>query len=88
MADPKKSDDEAMVTREIDALFDELDDLLKNPDVALVMSKRRVNTSIAMLVADGLRAYLQGDKEGAIEDLSTAVEEITQRYAQGAKGDA
>ena len=82
------SDQEAMVAREIDDLFDELDDLLKNPDVAHVMSERKVNTSIAMLVADGLRAYLQGSKEEAIEDLSTAVEEITQRYAQGAKGEA
>ena len=86
--DPKSHDREAMVSRELDALFDELDDLLKNEDVAHVMSKRRVNTSLAMLVADGLRAYLQGEKEKAIEDLSTAVEEITQRYAQGAKGDA
>ncbi|GAC1354738.1 MAG: hypothetical protein NVS3B10_06180 [Polyangiales bacterium] len=84
----QKGDTEALVRREIDALFDELDDLLKNRDVALVMSQRRVNTSIAMLVADGLRAYLQGEKEKAIEDLSTAVEEITQRYAQAAKGDA
>src|SRR5262249_27021352 len=63
MADPKSHDREAMVSRELDALFDELDDLLKNEDVALVMSKRRVNTSLAMLVADGLRAYLQGEKE-------------------------
>jgi hypothetical protein len=79
---------DARVTREIDGLFDDLDDLLKNADVAQVLSRRRVNSSIAMLVADGLRAYLQGEKEKAIEDLSTAVEEITQRYAQGAKGDA
>ena len=88
MPDPESHDDEAMVTRELDQLFDELDDLLKNESVAHVMSRRRVNTSLAMLVADGLRAYLQGEKEKAIEDLGTAVEEITQRYAQGAKGDA
>src|SRR5439155_2057760 len=67
MADPKSPDREATVTRELDALFDELDDLLKNEAVALVMSKRRVNTSLAMLVADGLRGYLQGEKEKAIE---------------------
>lgn len=82
------SDAEAMVTREIGELFDELHDLLKNPDVMHVLAERRVNVSIAMLTVDGLRAYLQGEKEQAIEDLSTAVEEITQRYAQGAKGDA
>jgi hypothetical protein len=79
---------DAMVTREVDGLFDELDDLLKNADVAQVLADRKVNTSIALLVADGLRAYLKGEKEEAIEDLSTAVEEITQRYRQGAKGDA
>ncbi len=76
------------VTREIDELFDEIVDLLKNPDVQGVLADRRVNASIAMVAVDGLRAYLKGDKEGAIEDLSVAVEEITQRYAQGAKGDA
>lgn len=76
------------VTREIDELFDEIVDLLKNPDVQHVLVERRVNPSIAMVAVDGLRAYLKGDKEGAIEDLSVAVEEITQRYAQGAKGDA
>ena len=78
----------AMIDREVDGLFDELDDLLKNADVAVVLSERRVNSSIALLVADGLRAYLKGEKAQAIEDLSTAVEEITQRYAQSAKGDA
>ncbi|MBK7398371.1 MAG: hypothetical protein IPJ34_19275 [Myxococcales bacterium] len=76
------------VTREIDELFDEIVDLLKNPDVQGVLADRRVNASIAMVAVDGLRAYLKGDKEGAIEDLSVAVEEITQRYAQGAKGEA
>jgi hypothetical protein len=81
-------DASAMVDREVNGLFDDLDDLLKNPDVAVVLAERRVNSSIAMLVADGLRAYLKGEKEQAIEDLATAVEEITQRYAQGAKGDA
>ncbi len=82
------SDTDAMVTREVDGIFDELDQLLKNHDVMQVLAERRVNASIAMLAVDGLRAYLQGEKEQAIEDLSTALEEITQRYAQGAKGDA
>ena len=76
------------VTNEIDGLFDKLDELLKNPKIQAVLTARMVNASIALLVADGLRAYLQGDKERAIEDLSTAAEEIAQRYAQAAKGDA
>ncbi|GAC1352274.1 MAG: hypothetical protein NVS3B20_19750 [Polyangiales bacterium] len=77
-----------VVTKEVDRLFDELDTLMKTPDVQDALTARGVNASIAMLVADGLRAYLQGDKPKAIEDLSVATEEITQRYAQAAKGDA
>lgn len=76
------------VRRQIDALFDKLDEQLKNIEVQHVLAERRVNASIAMLAADGLRAYLQGDRERAIEDLSTAAEEMSQRYRQGAKGDA
>lgn len=78
----------AMVLKEVDGLFDELDDLLKNPDVQHALGVLKVNGSIALLAADGLRAYLKGDKETAIEDLSTAAEEIAQRFAQSAKGDA
>jgi len=78
----------AMMLREVDSLFDDLDELLKNPDVQHALGVLKVNSSIALLAADGLRAYLKGEKESAIEDLSTAVEEITQRYQQGAKGDA
>jgi len=86
----KRADEggEALVTKEIDGLFDELDDLLKNPEVQMVLTSRKVNSSIALLIADGLRAYLQGEKEKAIEDLSVAAEEIAQRYAQAAKGEA
>ena len=35
-----------------------------------------VNASIAMLVTDGLRAYLKGEKSRAADDLLTAAEEI------------
>ncbi len=87
MADDK-NDAGARVDREIDGLFDDIDGLLKNAEVQSTLTARGVNTSIAMIVADGLRAYLRGDKDHAIEDLSTALEEITQRYRQGAKGDA
>ena len=76
------------VDREIDELFDDVDALLKNHDVQQALSARGVNASIAMVFADGLRAYLLGNKASAIEDLSTALEEITQRFAQNAKGDA
>jgi hypothetical protein len=78
----------AMVLKEVDSLFDDLDELLKNPDVQHALGVLKVNSSLALLAADGHRSYLKGDKESAIEDLSTAVEEITQRYQQSAKGDA
>jgi tripartite-type tricarboxylate transporter receptor subunit TctC len=71
---------------EIDELFDELDQLLKNPDVNAALAARGVNTSLAMVAADGLRAYLKGDKARAAEDLSTAAEEIASRHARGAGG--
>lgn len=65
--------------RELDEVFDDLDALLKNADVADALSSRGVNISIALTAAYGLRAYLHGDKTTAIEDLSTAAEEIASR---------
>ncbi len=64
---------------EIDDLFDELDTLLKNPDVGAVLADAGVNISLAIVAADGLRAYLHGDKEKAAEELETAAEEIKTR---------
>jgi len=66
---------------EIDQLFDELDQLLKNSDVSDVLAERGVNTSLAMVAADGLRAYLLGKKEQAAEDFATVADEITSRLA-------
>ena len=68
--------------RELDDLMDELDTLLKNPDLGAVLTARGINTSLALLVAEALRAYLRGDKKEAAEDLSTAAEEISARLAQ------
>jgi hypothetical protein len=68
--------------RELDDLMDELDSLLKNPDLGVVLTARGINTSLALLVAEALRAYLRGDKKEAAEDLSTAAEEISARLAQ------
>jgi hypothetical protein len=64
---------------EIDDVFDELDQLLKNPDVGAELADKGINISLAMCAADGLRAYLKGDKKRAHEDLSTAAEEIRTR---------
>lgn len=65
--------------KELDDVFDDLDALLKNSDVADALSSRGVNISIALTAAYGLRSYLHGDKTTAIEDLSTAAEEIASR---------
>jgi hypothetical protein len=67
--------------KELDELMDELDALLKNPDVGAQLTARGINTSLALLVADALRAYLKGKKKEAAEDLSTAAEEISARLA-------
>lgn len=64
---------------EIDDLFDELDQLLKNAEAGAYLADKGVNVSLAIVAADGLRAYLHGDKERAAEELSTAAEEITTR---------
>jgi flagellar motor protein MotB len=68
--------------QELDDLLDELDTLLKSPDLGALLTARGINTSLALLVADALRAYLHGNKKEAAEDLSTAAEEIAARLAQ------
>ena len=73
--------DSKRVDDEIDGLFDDLDSLLKNGDVLAALTERGVNASLAMVAADGLRAYLKGEKARAAEDLSTAAEEIASRAA-------
>lgn len=65
--------------QELDALFEELDALLKNPDVADALSTRGVNLALALTAVFGLKAYLNGDKTTAIEDFSTVAEEIATR---------
>ena len=65
--------------QELDDVFEDLDALLKNPDVGAALADKGVNISLAMTAAYGLRAYLRGDKATAIEDLGTAAEEIAAR---------
>ena len=66
---------------EIDDVFEELDMLLKNPDVGAGLAEKGVNVSLAMTLADGLRAYIYGDKKKALLELGTATEEIAARMA-------
>ena len=71
---------------ELDDLFDELDQLLKNPDVGSELAAKGVNASLAMTLAYGLRAYLHGDKQQALLELGTATDEIAARMAGGELG--
>jgi hypothetical protein len=73
--------DDARVRSEIDDLFSELDQLLKNADVATALAEQGINISVALVAADGLRAYLRGDKAQAADDLGTVAEEIRSRIA-------
>lgn len=70
-------------TREIEALFQELTALMKNPDVVSALADRGINASLALVAVDGLRAYLAGEKEQAAEDLATVAEEIQGRLKFG-----
>ena len=71
---------------ELAELLDELDSVLKQPEVSAHLTARGINTSLALLVADGLRAYLEGRKKDAADDLSTAAEEIASRLGMGGGG--
>jgi hypothetical protein len=73
---------------EIDDVFDELDQLLKNADIGAVLADKGVNVSLAMTLADGLRAYLQGDKHKALLELGTATDEIAARMTPSDGGNA
>jgi hypothetical protein len=68
--------------KELDDVFDELDTLLKNPEVGSVLAGKGVNVSLAMTLADGVRAYVNGDKQKAMLELSTATDEIAARMAR------
>jgi hypothetical protein len=66
---------------ELDDVFDDLDQLLKNPDVGAELAAQGVNSSLAMTLAYGLRAYVHGDKKQALLELGTATDEIAARMA-------
>lgn len=74
-----REDAAARGLREIDEVLEDLAALLKNSDVVGALTERGVNASLALTVAYGLEAYLHGDKVIAIEELGTALEEISRR---------
>jgi hypothetical protein len=73
-------------TAELDDVFDELEVLLKNPEVGAELADRGVNVSLAMTLADGIRAYIHGDKEKALLELGTATDEIAARMTRSSGG--
>jgi hypothetical protein len=70
---------------EIDDVFEELDQLLKNAEIGAQLAEKGVNVSLAMTLAEGLRAYLEGDKQKALLELGTATDEIAARMTGGEK---
>lgn len=66
---------------EIESLLGELDDLLKNGEVAAALTEKGINASVALLASQGLAAYLRGEKQQAADDLRAAAEEISDRLA-------
>lgn len=68
-------------SREISAVLDDLEALLKNGEVIGALTTKGVNASIALVALDGLRHYLQSEKAEAAEDFATVTEEIKGRLA-------
>jgi hypothetical protein len=71
--------DAALALKELDDVLEDLVSLLKNPEVVAELTSRGINTSLALVGAEGLAAYVHGEKARAAEDLATVAEEITAR---------
>ena len=83
MGQADQTDEAGAELAELEEILDDLDGVLKRPEIDAELTSRGINTSLALLVADGLRAYLQGRKKEAADDLSTAAEEIAARLSMG-----
>jgi hypothetical protein len=68
-----------LAMKELDDVFEDLDTLLKNPEVGAELANRGVNASLAIVAADAVRAYIAGDKKRAHEDFDTVAQEIAAR---------
>ena len=71
----------SMARKELDDVFEDLVTLLKNPEVGAELANDGVNISLAIVGAEGLAAYIRGEKERAADDLGTVAEEIAARIA-------
>jgi len=81
MANEALANEQSMAMKELDEVLDDLVTLLKNPEVVSGLTTRGINTSLALVGAEGLQAYVHGDKARAAEDLATVAEEIAARAA-------
>ena len=78
--------DTSAAMRELREVFEDLDTLLKNPEVGSELTTRGVNVSLAIVAAEALLAYVEGDRERAAEDFDTVAEEIATRLASTKMG--
>ena len=78
--------DQPLALKELDEVFEDLVTLLKNPEVGAELTARGVNVSLAIVGAEGLAAYVHGEKERAADDLLTGGEDIKARL--GRSGDS
>ena len=78
--------DNALAMKELDDVLEDLVTLLKNSEVGAELNTRGVNVSLAIVGAEGLGAYIRGDKVRAAEDLGTVAEEIATRLARADEG--
>jgi hypothetical protein len=77
--------DQSIAMKELRDVFEDLDTLLKNPEVGSELTARGVNVSLAIVAAEALVAYVEGDRERAAEDFDTVAEEIKTRMAASKK---
>lgn len=73
--------EQPLVMKELFEVLDDLVTLVKTPEAGAELAARGLNVSLAIVAAEGLAAYLHGDKERAAEDLTTVGEEIAARLA-------
>ncbi len=73
-------------TREIHAILDDLENLLKNGEVIAALTSGSVNASLALVAVQGLRSLLSGNKAAAADDFDTVAEEMRSRRAGGSGG--
>lgn len=71
--------EQVLAMKELDDVLDDVVSLLKNPAVSVVLTERGVNVSLAIVAAEGLMAYVHGDKARAVDDLGTVADEIKAR---------